>query len=99
MKSQCHVISMGSASNSYLLYSTHSRGNVVNNVLWEGSLIFDTGISINIPVSIDEKERHSSGLTFLSIRQWSPCYRKIYMTDEGFFVFGIYRDSSDVIIA
>ena len=91
MKSQCHIISLGANCNSIMLHSNNAE-YALSYSLEEGSLILDTGVDVDIESSIVD-QRHCSGKTYNELRAWThPRYRRIYMTDEGSLVFGMYID-------
>ncbi len=56
--------------------------------LCPGTIILYTGIDI----CNKDKERtyHSSGITYNAIMLWDPQCRRIYMTDSGQLVFGLF---------
>ena len=84
------IIVVGAPLAGWLLNTSDPKGHPTQHSLIKNSLIMDTGLSVdNICAS---GGRHTSGITYLAILQWRHSYKKIYITDEGFLVFGIHTD-------
>lgn len=79
-----------------MLHTQNADGRNTLRIIERGSLVLNTGIDI----IVNDDICRTSGLSIDILRQWTHPYRRVYMTDDGLLMFGIYlqRDIDKQII-